>query len=43
VKIAKAVDDTSGVASNEPIKPDDQLKLTEEVIIHNLIYFDLIL
>lgn len=43
MKIAKAVDDTSGVASNEPIKPDDQLKLTEEVIIHNLIYFDLIL
>lgn len=36
VKLAKTVDDTNGFASNDPIKPDDQLKLTEEVTIHNL-------
>ncbi|XP_025200719.1 dynein intermediate chain 2, ciliary-like isoform X1 [Melanaphis sacchari] len=30
VKIAKPVDDINGVSSNESIKPDDQLKLTEE-------------
>jgi len=38
VKIAKAVDDTNTVASNEPIKPDDQLKLTEEVF-YFIFYF----
>ncbi|VVC25456.1 WD40/YVTN repeat-like-containing domain,WD40 repeat,WD40-repeat-containing domain [Cinara cedri] len=30
VKIAKPVDDNIGILSNEPVKPDDQLKLTDE-------------
>jgi len=31
VKIAKPADDINGVQTNESIRPDDQLKLTEEV------------
>lgn len=38
------MDDNNGILSNEPIKPDDQLKLSEEVTIiiwylYNLQYF----
>lgn len=41
VKIAKPVDDNNGVASNELLKPDDQLKLTEEVILFYFIYLQI--